>query len=395
VIIIGGRNYVPQEIEEVAGSVEGIRKGCVVAFGVADHTLGTEALVVVAETRAIGGDEHARLEGAVVARIAAEVGTPPDRVVLVQPGSVPKTSSGKLRRGAARELYLAGRLGEAQRLTLRQRLALFRGAAASVMRPAFARARRALYLTYFGTVAAFVLAPVTLIIWGLVAVLPGRRAAFTLGRLGARLILRAIGCRLTVEGSDHLRATGPVILASNHCSYIDTLALMALLPLDFVFVAKREVRSWPVIGTFVRKARHLTVDRWDPRQSVADARAVSSAIRDGDSVAFFPEGTFVRATGLRPFRLGAFEAAAETGRPVVPLGLRGTRRVFRDGVWLPSPGPISLWIGQPLEPPTTREWQAVLELRDRTADAIAARCGEPRLDLVAGGPVRPGERLIP
>ena len=387
-IIKGGRNYIPQEIEEVAGSVEGIRKGCVAAFGVADPSLGTEALVVVAETRATDAEETSRLEGAVIARIAAEVGIPPDRVALVPAGSVPKTSSGKLRRGTAKELYLAGRLGRKRRLTLRQHLALWRGAAVAVTWPWLVRARRALYLTYLGTAFVFVLAPLALTIWALVAVLPGRRAAFALGRRGARLMLRVVGCAVSVEGSENLRGSGPFILASNHTSYIDILALVALLPMDFVFVAKREVRSWPLAGTFVRKERHPTVDRWDVKQSVADAQAVAQVIRGGDAVLFFPEGTFTAAAGLRPFRLGAFEAAAETGVPLVPLALRGTRRVLRDRIWLPRPGPLHLWIGRALAPPS-KEWQSVIDLRDQTADTIAAHCGEARLDLVAGGPVAP------
>ena len=386
-IIKGGRNFIPQEIEEIAGSVEGIRPGCVAAFGVADPSLGTEALIVVAETRATDPDEQARLQSAVIARTAAAVGIPPDRVVLVPPGSVPKTSSGKLRRGTAQALYLAGRLGEKPRLPLAQRLALLRGAAMSVVRPWLAGARRVLYLTYFATAFVIVLAPLALTTWGLVAVLPRRRAAFALGRFGARLILRITGCRLSVDGSENLRGTGPLILASNHASYVDILALLALLPMDFVFVAKREVRSWPLVGTFVHKQRHPTVDRWDVKQSIVDAQAVSRAIRGGDSVLFFPEATFTAATGLRPFRLGAFETAAETATPVVPLALRGTRRVLRDGVWRPRPGPIHLWIGRAMTP-TSTGWQAEIELRDRTVDAIAAHCGEPRLDLVAGGPVR-------
>jgi 1-acyl-sn-glycerol-3-phosphate acyltransferase len=386
VIIKGGRNLIPQEIEEIAGSVEGIRKGCVVALGIADPALGTEALVVVAETRVVEPKEKTRLEGEVVTQVAAQLGMPPDRVVLVPPGSVAKTSSGKLRRGTTRGLYLAGKLGEQARVTLGQRLALLRGAVASTLRSWVGRAARGAYVAYLGAVLVTLALPLVIVVWGLVAALPGRRPAFVLARVSARILLRLVGCRMSVEGLEHLRGRGPFVLASNHASYIDSLVLTALLPLRFVFIAKREVRSWPVVGTFVRRARHPTVDRWDVQQSVADAAAIARVIRDGESVLFFPEGTFTAATGLRPFRLGAFETAAETGTPVAPLALRGTRRVLRDGVWLPRPGPIHLWIG-PAIVPESRAWNAVLTLRERTAEAIAAHCGEPRLALVAGGPL--------
>ena len=220
------------------------------------------------------------------------------------------------------------------------------------------------------------------------ALVPGRRFAFALSRFAARAGLRLLGCRLEAEGLERLPRRGPLVLASNHASYADVAALLALLPADFLFVAKREVLGYPLIGAFARRCGHLTVDRWDALQSVADADLVARALRDGEDVLFFPEGTFVAATGLRPFRLGAFLAAATAGAPVVPLALRGTRRVMRGDWGLPRPGRIALWVGEPIAPEGT-DMAALVRLRARVADAIAAHCGEPRLDLVAAGPVRP------
>jgi 1-acyl-sn-glycerol-3-phosphate acyltransferase len=217
-----------------------------------------------------------------------------------------------------------------------------------------------------------------------VALVPSPRLASWLSRFGARVLLRLAGCRVAVEGKEHLAEGGPLILVANHASYTDVLALLAALPLDFVFVAKREVRSWPLVGAFVRRQRHPTVGRRDPQESVAEAQAVAGRVRGGEAVLFFPEGTFTAATGLRPFRLGAFEAAVETGAPVIPVALRGTRHVLRDGAWLPRPGPIRVWIGAAIVPQHAG-WSAALELRDQAVTAIAAHCGEPRLALVAGG----------
>jgi 1-acyl-sn-glycerol-3-phosphate acyltransferase len=139
------------------------------------------------------------------------------------------------------------------------------------------------------------------------------------------------------------------------------------------------------VGLFARKAGHLTVDRADARDGVATAADVARAVEDGESVLVFPEATFTAAAGLRPFRMGAFKTAVETGTPVVPLALRGARHVLRDGRRVPRPGPIHLWAGRPIVPEGSG-WRAVVDLRDRTAEAIAAHCGEPRLDLVAAGP---------
>jgi 1-acyl-sn-glycerol-3-phosphate acyltransferase len=383
-IIKAGRNLVPQEIEELAASVEGIRKGCVAAFGVDRAELGTESLVVVAETRAVDAAERERIEAAVVDRVAAALGIPPDVVCLVPPGAVPKTSSGKIRRSAARELYASGSAARVPRMPVGRKLDLIVAAAGAAAAAGLARARRAAYAVWLAA-AALVLVPP---FWLGAAILPGRKAVFALARVGARVLLWVAGCRLSVEGAEHLTSSGPLVLASNHAGYADVPALVALLPIDFLFVAKKEVLSWPLVRTLVRKAGHLTVDRSDARQGVADAGRLGRALEEGERVLFFPEGTFTAAAGLRPFRLGAFQAAAQAGVAVVPLALQGTRSILPEGSWLPRPRTIRLWIGAPLSA-EGEGWRAVVGLRNRVADAIAARCGEPRLDLVAAGPERP------
>jgi 1-acyl-sn-glycerol-3-phosphate acyltransferase len=303
-------------------------------------------------------------------------------VVLVPPGAVPKTSSGKVRRAATREQYLRGALGRPPRTTPAQTVRLAASALAESMRPGVARARRALYAGWLSASLPLLLLPV----WILVVLVPGRRFAFALSRFAARAGLRLLGCRLEAEGLERLPRRGPLVLAVNHASYADVAALLALLPADFLFVAKREVLDYPLIGTFARRCGHLTVDRRDALRGVADAELVARALRDGEDVLFFPEGTFVAASGLRPFRLGAFLAAATAGAPVVPLALRGTRHVMRGDWSWPRPGRIALWVGEPIAPEGT-DMAALVRLRARVADAIAAHCGEPRLDLVAAGPV--------
>jgi 1-acyl-sn-glycerol-3-phosphate acyltransferase len=201
-----------------------------------------------------------------------------------------------------------------------------------------------------------------------------------LGRLVSRLALRIAGCPPKVDGGDRLPRTRPLILVANHTSYADTPVLAAALPIDFVFVAMQEVLAWRLVGTFARRGHHPVVDRFDPQQSLAGAQAVEARLRAGEAVLFYPEGTFAAASGLRPFRLGAFEAAVATGTPVVPIALSGTRRALRAGQRFPRPGPVHVWIGEPLRPEGDG-WRAALSLRDRTAAAIAMHCGEPRLDL--------------
>jgi fatty-acyl-CoA synthase len=101
-IIVGGRNIYPEDIERAAAQVPGVRAGNVIAFGVRGRK-GREAVVVVAETREA---DRRSLRRQVAERVRASVGLPVEDVVLVDPGVLPKTSSGKLQRGLCRERYL-------------------------------------------------------------------------------------------------------------------------------------------------------------------------------------------------------------------------------------------------------------------------------------------------
>src|SRR5690242_21420465 len=109
IIIRAGRNTYPHEIEEAISAVPGVRKGGVAAFGSADPQTGTERLIVMAETKETNPDARAKLIAAAHEVVTAIAGSAADDIVLVPPRGVPKTSSGKVRRSSAKELYETGR----------------------------------------------------------------------------------------------------------------------------------------------------------------------------------------------------------------------------------------------------------------------------------------------
>jgi 1-acyl-sn-glycerol-3-phosphate acyltransferase len=187
-----------------------------------------------------------------------------------------------------------------------------------------------------------------------------------------RSVLFLAGCRLHVEGVENFAGTAPAVIAVNHSSYLDSVVLLAALPVDFRFVAKRELLSFPLISTVIRKVGHLTVERVELSRSVADAETVSRALGGGISLLVFPEGTFVQVPGLLPFRLGAFKAAVEAGRPLVPVTIRGTREVLPPGSMWMRPGEIHVVVGRPTYP-TAQGWPEMVRLRDAVRSEIV-RC---------------------
>jgi 1-acyl-sn-glycerol-3-phosphate acyltransferase len=371
-IIKAGRNLYPQEIEELVAGVTGIRRGCVAAFGISDPQVGTERLVVVAETRHTAPADLERLRAAVRERIVDELGLPPDTVDLAPPGTVLKTSSGKIRRSATRQAYLAGTLGAKRGSVRRQWLRLVVGGLTARWRRLADVAAALLFAVWVGGLLVLTLPA----LWAAVLILPGPRAVDRVVRVWSRSILALSGCRLTVRGLDRLPRTGGVVLAANHSSYVDAVALFAALPLDFRFVAKKELLATPLIGTVIRKVGHLTVDRVDLSQSVADAERVTGALRDGIPLLIFPEGTFIQPPGLLPFRLGGFKAAIDVGCPVIPVTIQGTREVLSADAWLPRRSPIEVRIGLPVTPPG-QNWRHMVELRDRIRAEIGQGLAEP------------------
>jgi 1-acyl-sn-glycerol-3-phosphate acyltransferase len=382
IIIKAGRNLYPQELEEAVGDVLGIRKGCVAAFGVSDPEIGTERLVVVAETRQASAGDRARLREAVVDRVVAAVGVPPDTVVLVDPGAVLKTSSGKIRRSATRDAYVSGHLGARRPSVPTQMARLVTQDLAGRAWRTVVRVARLGYAAYVGAVVLLTLP----IFWGLLLTVRDARSTDRLVRRWCRLLLRGAAIPIHLEGTEHLVEATPAVLVANHGSYLDAVALMAALPIEFRFVAKRELLSTPVIGTIIRKAGHLTVERFDLSRSVADAERVIEALRGGTSLLMFPEGTFLSSPRLLPFRLGAFKAAVDVQCPVLPVAIRGTREILPADTWLPRPGAITVVVGAPIQPEEAG-WRAMVRLRDVARTEIARA-----VDEVEAGP---GQRADP
>jgi 1-acyl-sn-glycerol-3-phosphate acyltransferase len=374
IVIRAGRNIYPHELEEAVGAIPGIRKGCVAVFGNRDAASATERLVVMAETREASEQEKNRLREKINDVAVGLLGSPPDDVALVPPHGVLKTSSGKIRRAACRESYETG-AGRPRAVWWQ----VARVAWASVL-PGLRRSRRTaadLVHAAYVWVVFWSLAPIT---WLACAMLP--RGSLPLSRRAARLFLRLSGTPPKVEGTERLAQRGPCVFVANHASYLDGIVLIAALPTKFSFVAKRELLEHLVSRVYLKRIGTEFVERFDARQGVEDTDRLAGLLRAGRSLFFFPEGTFTRSSGVLPFHMGAFLTAAQVHVPVVPVTIRGTRSILRQGHWLPRRGEIVVSVGPPITPEES-DWRAALKLRDAARSEIVRASGEPDIARIS------------
>jgi len=296
-------------------------------------------------------------------------------VVLAPPRTVPKTSSGKLRRSAARTLYESGSLSQKGYALWWQ---LTRLSLSGLGHRARRLRRRIFDLVYAGYWWAVLVAGAS-VVWSAVLLLPSRGWRHHVIHYVARTFLWLTGLSPKVDVEEPIPARG-VLLAVNHSSYLDPVVLSAVIPGPLSFVAKEELAGQRVAGPFLRHIGTLFVRRTDVKGGVEDTRSVLEASLSGERIVSFPEGTLTRMPGLIGFYLGSFLVAVEAGIPVVPIVISGTRSALRGGQWFPRPSNISVHIGKAVRADGS-DFSAAVRLRDVVRARMLVLCGEPDLAL--------------
>ena len=170
-----------------------------------------------------------------------------------------------------------------------------------------------------------------------------------LARLWANSLLWVSRVKITVIGTEKLDPERSYIYMPNHQSNADIPLLLGRLPVQFRWLAKAELFKIPIFGRAMRGVGYISIDRSNRKSAFKSLARAARTIRDGTSVLIFPEGTRSRDGHLLPFKKGGFVLAVDSGVPIVPIIIRGTRDIIPKGHFMIRPAPVTMQILDPVE----------------------------------------------
>lgn len=188
-----------------------------------------------------------------------------------------------------------------------------------------------------------------------------QKAGFAGHRFWARGLCKLMGIHVTVRGLENWREDTAYVVASNHSSIWD-IAVLASLPREFVWISKAEVAKVPFMGGTMKAMGCHFVKRSNSARDVHVMKKVEDGLRQGKSVAVFPEGTRSRTGELLPFKKGAFRLAQNSGQPLLPIGIAGTFAIAPPGSLFTGRGHrVTLVVGKALAVPNDTELHLAME----------------------------------
>jgi 1-acyl-sn-glycerol-3-phosphate acyltransferase len=167
-------------------------------------------------------------------------------------------------------------------------------------------------------------------------------------RAWSRMILSTAGVRLHVRGLENIKANVPYVLCVNHQSHMDIPIVLAALPLQFRFAAKKQLFRYPFLGWHLRRSGHVAIDRENPHAAVKSLREAAEKIKQGAPIVIFPEGGTSQDGTIGPFKGGGFMLAARSGAETIPITIRGSRAVLGPGSHHVRGGSVEVEVGTPI-----------------------------------------------
>ena len=173
---------------------------------------------------------------------------------------------------------------------------------------------------------------------------------FRTARAWARSLLWFAGVKVEIEGIENVRGITQCVWASNHLTFMDTPVMLAHIPVQFFFLAKSELFSWPFIGWHLSRAGHVPVPLDDPRASLRTLGHAAKHIGESSvSLLFFPEGGRSETGELQEFKVGAASIAIRAQVPLVPVALVGIRETWPMNTFDLNSGTVKLRFGKPIQ----------------------------------------------
>jgi 1-acyl-sn-glycerol-3-phosphate acyltransferase len=170
-----------------------------------------------------------------------------------------------------------------------------------------------------------------------------------IARIWSKSILFVSGIKVDVEGLANIDPGKSYIYMANHRSNFDIPVLLSCLPIQFRWLAKAELFKIPIFGRAMSGAGYVKIDRSNRESAFRSIDEVAAKMKNGVSVMIFPEGTRSQDGSVKPFKKGGFVMAVDTGAPIVPIILRGTRSIMTKGSWRINPDKVALSIEKPID----------------------------------------------
>jgi 1-acyl-sn-glycerol-3-phosphate acyltransferase len=213
--------------------------------------------------------------------------------------------------------------------------------------------RRGLWLAY-GLWFHYWLILITIIIAGLIVLMSPFDRRGTMGQhlasLWARVLLKTVPIPLSVEGLEYLVPGQTYVYAANHRSQFDIFVLLAILPGEFGWVAKKSLFQIPIFGQAMTRLGNISLDRNNLKEAIKSLNEAAALVQGGRSFIIFPEGTRATSRELLPFKKGVFIMAQKAGQPIVPICINGTMAIQPRGSLHLRPGPVKVVISPPVDP---------------------------------------------
>jgi len=192
-------------------------------------------------------------------------------------------------------------------------------------------------------------------------------------RIWSRMILWTSGVRLSVRGLENIQPGVRAIFCVNHQSHMDIPIVLVSLPVQFRFLAKKQLFRIPFLGWHLQRSGHISIDRENPRAAVKSIRAAATQIQNGTPVVIFPEGGTSTDTSIHPFKGGGFMLATQSQVDVIPVTVRGSRQILAKGSYHVRGGKVDVIVGSPISS------------RGLSYDALAALTHERMLETFIKG----------